>query len=85
MAENEARVSDDAEVRFFQNGGDSMKAPCYGCEERAFRCHSTCERYGRFHANRDAIINARAAENSMGEYVSLSRERNIRKNYRSRR
>lgn len=34
---------------------DSMKqGPCYNCEERAAGCHSTCEKYISFKAEREA-------------------------------
>lgn len=59
-----------------------MKSPCLDCDERAFRCHGTCERYGKFHAYRESIIAGRAAVNSGDDYRSEHRERAIRKNMR---
>ena len=32
-----------------------MKNSCYGCEKRRMGCHSTCEDYQKFKAEREAI------------------------------
>lgn len=61
-----------------------MKSPCYGCDERSVRCHSTCDRYATFRGYCDNIIAARAAINAGDDYRSASRERCIRKNMRRR-
>ena len=31
---------------------DPRKCPCYGCQERSVDCHSKCEKYKTFVANR---------------------------------
>lgn len=40
-----------------------MKSPCMNCEERTFYCHSVCEEYAKYRAERDRINERRRAEN----------------------
>lgn len=40
------------------------KAPCTNCDQRRIGCHSTCADYIEWKKGRDAILDARAKENS---------------------
>ena len=33
----------------------SKKTPCYGCEDRAADCHSSCVKYGEWKAKSEAL------------------------------
>ena len=39
-----------------------MNAPCYNCQDRFFdpvtkkRCHNTCDKYARYHRERERIL-----------------------------
>ena len=44
-----------------------MKAPCYQCPDRHVLCHSECEKYIAFRAERDRMNADRRIENTVNE------------------
>lgn len=65
-----------------------MKVPCYKCEDRSIRCHSTCEKYKAFAENREKIREQKAKEREMdsfyGEIVRFDKRRKSKDNMRKR-
>lgn len=45
-----------------------MLAPCYKCEDRSVRCHSTCEKYKAFAQEREKIREQKAKEREMDSF-----------------
>lgn len=52
--------------------------PCRGCMERYQGCHGDCEAYQTFHAEQQAISDARNKENHLYDYGYISHTRVIR-------
>ena len=42
-----------------------MKAPCHDCPDRHPHCHGICERYRKYRAERDKIIEKRYREQAV--------------------
>lgn len=51
---------------------------CHGCEERHINCHSSCESYQAFRADRDRVYNERQLQVD-SKYVSNMRRTRDRK------
>ena len=54
-----------------------MKSPCMNCEERTFYCHSVCEEYKAYRAERDRINDLKHAEKQ--KYYEYVEELNRKK------
>lgn len=65
-----------------------MLAPCYKCEDRSVRCHSTCEKYKAFAKERENYRKQQAEEREMnsfyGEIVRFDKRRKSKDDMRKR-
>ena len=52
-----------------------MKAPCKNCEDRAPKCHGTCEKYKAF---RDSLVEIRKEQKKFYDVDSLRAESVVR-------
>ncbi len=52
------------------NEGTGNNAPCFGCPDREAGCHSVCEPYISYKAEREAIRKASYEEKSYRAYKS---------------
>ena len=59
---------------------------CYGCAERHFRCHETCEKYltakKEYAASREAVAEAKKTDNVMDSYYAAAIKRQKKRNSR---
>lgn len=62
-----------------------VKSPCYECRTRQIGCHGSCQAYTSFRAKKDAAIQQRNAENDVTGFLIDQVEKNVRRNYISRR
>lgn len=60
-------------------------SPCYGCTERSFKCHSTCEEYMQFKTDFEQAKAQRRAANVVEEYTSTKIEESIDRRFKKTR
>lgn len=60
-----------------------LNAPCMNCTERKFKCHSTCEKYKAFRAEREKKNKGKYLDQSLRSY-EINRNYRIYNKYRSK-
>lgn len=57
-----------------------MKNSCYGCEKRRMGCHSTCEDYQKFKAERETINQEKAKRRQVHDDLNSMATESIARN-----
>lgn len=53
--------------------------PCFHCQKRHFKCHSTCEGYASYMRECEKIRAARSEESSMLEFTQSVRAKMVKR------
>ena len=51
-----------------------MKVPCFECDRRKPKCHSTCKEYKEYREYLDGIQEKRQKENRYADYIRTRRK-----------